>query len=51
LALAPDASPVRIGVFAWSAEEAKNRFMRARAEWRLLLVEWLREAVADSGAK
>jgi hypothetical protein len=39
LAVAPDESPVRIGVFAWSADEARNRFARARKEWGLLLEE------------
>ena len=51
LALAPDASPVHFGVFAWSADEAQNRFFRSRAQWRLLLVDWLRETVPDSSAE
>ena len=39
LAVAPDESPVHIGVFAWSSDEARNSFFRARGEWSLLLEE------------
>lgn len=49
LAVAPDESPVRIGVFAWSADEARNRFVKAHSEWRLLLVEAKRPS-DESGA-
>lgn len=36
LAVSPDESPVHIGVFAWSADEARNRFTRASKEWAIL---------------
>jgi hypothetical protein len=39
LAVAPDESPIHIGVFAWSADEARNRFDKARSEWCVLLEE------------
>jgi hypothetical protein len=51
LAVAPDESPIHIGVFAWSMDEARNRFNRARAEWRILLEEALHETIANSSAK
>jgi hypothetical protein len=48
LAVAPDEFPVHIGVFAWSAEDARNQFAQARAEWCILLERALREPVRDS---
>jgi hypothetical protein len=49
LAVAPDESPVHIGVFAWSVDEARNRFVRAQTEWRFLLEKAAAEAVVISG--
>jgi hypothetical protein len=49
LAVAPDESLVHIGVFAWSAEDARNRFARAREEWCILLESAAREAVGNPG--
>jgi hypothetical protein len=51
MAVAPDESPVHIGVFAWSADDARNRFFKARSEWHILLEEALAEAVADANSK
>lgn len=33
LAVAPKGAPFRIGVAAWSAEDARRRFEREMAEW------------------
>lgn len=38
LAVAPDGAPFRIGVAAWSADEAKRRFDREMKEWVVLSV-------------
>jgi hypothetical protein len=51
LAVAPEESPIHIGVFAWSAEDARNRFARARSEWCLLLESAVQEAVSNSGSQ
>jgi hypothetical protein len=48
LAVAPASSPLHIGVFAWSVDEARNRFFRARKAWCDLLAQSGNEAVADS---
>ncbi len=37
LAISPPDAPLHIGVGAWSAEDARNRFVRELREWRLLL--------------
>lgn len=37
LAVSPPDAPLHIGVGAWSAEDARNRFVRELREWRLLL--------------
>ncbi len=37
LALSPPEAPVPIGVEAWSADDARNRFVRATKEWAALL--------------
>ena len=39
LAVSPDDAPLHIGVAAWSADEARNRFVRELREWRRLLDE------------
>ena len=33
LAVSPDDAPLRIGVLAWSAEDARDRFDRELREW------------------
>ncbi len=37
LAVTPIDAPVPIGVTAWSADEARNQFVRALREWAALL--------------
>ena len=37
LAVSPRNAALHIGVAAWSAEEARRRFVRELREWRLLL--------------
>ena len=39
LAVSGLGSPLRIGVFAYSAEDARTRFMRAANEWQALLTQ------------
>ena len=51
LAVAPEESPVHIGVFAWSVDDARNRFFKARASWHLLLEEVVRDSVADASSE
>lgn len=43
MAVSPEESPVRIGVVAWSADEARNRYLRSRREWIVLLEEALHD--------
>lgn len=44
LAVTPKGSPLPIGVAAWSAEDARNAFVRALREWGMLLDEPLQNA-------
>lgn len=37
LAVSPANAPLHIGVAAWSADDARNRFVRELREWKALL--------------
>ena len=39
LAVSPDNALLHIGVAAWSADDARNKFVRELREWRRLLDE------------
>lgn len=37
LAVSPDDAPLHIGVVAWSADDARNNFVRELRHWSMLL--------------
>jgi len=48
LAISPADLPLHIGVEAWSADDARDRFVRAAREWSLLLYGQVEDAATVS---